>query len=384
MKITIVSSYFAPAWGYGGPPKVLFSLGKNLVINGHDIKVITTDSLGEKRSVIIKEKMNGMSVYRLRSISNNLCYRLKLFIVSGLSSEIRDILINSDIIIFSDLRSVFNFQIYSFIKRKRIEFGIFPFGQSMTENTSFSFLKKIFDKIWVKKFVQNADYLFAQNEHEKKILRKVFEASDNKIYLLPLPVDAVIEKGGNSILMKLRLRKKDKIVLFVGRFNYLKGIDILVRAVMPLIKIDKNIKLVLVGRDDGYKSNIKQMISSGFTKNIIVTDPLYNEDLIPLYKRADCFSITPRYFEETSLASLQALSMGTPVVVSRTAEIPYLDKYKAGYVVSGKEEIIRKKISIILYSKKSKYGKRAEKLIKEVFQSNIIADKLLEYISGKK
>ena len=32
-KITIVTPYFAPAWSYGGPPRVLYTLARELVRN---------------------------------------------------------------------------------------------------------------------------------------------------------------------------------------------------------------------------------------------------------------------------------------------------------------------------------------------------------------
>lgn len=58
-KLTIISSYFAPAWSYGRPPKVLFTLAKELARAGSSVNVITADSLGERRTDKLFEEIDN-------------------------------------------------------------------------------------------------------------------------------------------------------------------------------------------------------------------------------------------------------------------------------------------------------------------------------------
>jgi len=44
MRILIVNSYFAPAWGYGGPTRLLFELSVRLVKAGHQVTVLASNA----------------------------------------------------------------------------------------------------------------------------------------------------------------------------------------------------------------------------------------------------------------------------------------------------------------------------------------------------
>ena len=175
MKIVLITAYFAPAWSYGGPPRVFSALAQSFRKKGHDITVITTDAKDEERNKILSEKMDGIQVNRYPTISNYLAYKLKLFFVPGFLDKIQHILKESDIVIFSDLRTVINLQIYPFLKKNRIPYCLFAFGQIPYDRNK-KLIKKIFDYIWVRDFVKNAIYKFAQTEHEKSMYNEYFPA----------------------------------------------------------------------------------------------------------------------------------------------------------------------------------------------------------------
>jgi hypothetical protein len=60
---------------------------------------------------------------------------------------------------------------------------------------------------------------------------------------------------------------------------------------------------------------------------------LYGDRRYDAYRQAALFAITPIHFEETSAASLEAASVGTPLLVGAEADVPYLAEYDAGYRV---------------------------------------------------
>ena len=129
MKIILVTQYFAPAWAYGGPPKVLFNLSKELIKLGHEVIVLTTDSLGSSRNSIFTEKINGINIYRLKTLSNRLAYRCKLFIVPDMLNKLKENLEDADYVLYSDLRTLINWQTYRLLLSEKIPYGIFSFGQ---------------------------------------------------------------------------------------------------------------------------------------------------------------------------------------------------------------------------------------------------------------
>lgn len=116
----------------------------------------------------------------------------------------------------------------------------------------------------------------------------------------------------NDYLSYLNLNNT-KYILGVGRLTPEKGFLDLVKI---FSKFDNNWKLVIVGGAD-YKSKYYNDIirHANQNKNIILTGILSSEPLSQLYSAASLF-VLPSYHEGQSLALLEALSYGLPVLVS--------------------------------------------------------------------
>ena len=50
MRVLQVTPYFAPAWAYGGPPRVMSDFASGLAARGHEVDVLTTDVLDDERA----------------------------------------------------------------------------------------------------------------------------------------------------------------------------------------------------------------------------------------------------------------------------------------------------------------------------------------------
>lgn len=222
---------------------------------------------------------------------------------------------------------------------------------------------------------------FCQTEHERKGVCKHFGIKTSKAKLLYLPVQLprVVDR-------KVTHRHQtEKVILFVGRLNKLKGIDLLIKAAIPLIKKDLQVRLVIVGRDDGEEGNLRELIPDDLKNRIMFTGPLYGKDVENLYRKAWCFAITPRFFEETSTAALEALSHGVPVVVTRGADVPHLEEYKAGFIVENKPEVIAQAIQRVIdwrVNDPHAVRKRTISLVKDKFFSSHIAKQLIVYLKN--
>jgi glycosyltransferase involved in cell wall biosynthesis len=71
---------------------------------------------------------------------------------------------------------------------------------------------------------------------------------------------------------------------------------------------------------------------------VLFAGPLFGSDVVPAYVDADLFALTPRVYEETSLAGLEACFCGTQVLVTEQAETPHLVGAGAGFCVPATEE----------------------------------------------
>lgn len=378
-QVVIVTPYFAPAWSYGGPPRVLYTLAKAFVDEKVNVSIITSDSLGEVRSKVLEEKLDGISIHRFPTISNTLASSMKLFYIPYLREKVEHILVSADVVLFSDTRSILSWQLYRFLITHDIPYAIFPFGQILYDHSFRKYLKKVFDLLWVHDFFSAARWIFGQTKHECTTVAKHFNVVKERIFFLPLPIESIpyIPKKADT-LQQFGIPKDHITIVYVGRFHFLKGLDLLFRSVAPLLSNNKKLHLLLIGKDDGFLPRIERMISPRLKNQIHISKPIYEKDLWQIYKSSRCFIHTPKYYEETSTAALEALSCGCPVVTTLQADIPYLFQYHAGYVVSPTEQNIRGAVLKVL-GKKNYNG--IANIIRDHYLSKRVVKKLIQYLN---
>lgn len=389
MKILLITPYYAPAWGYGGPPLVNSMLAKYLASKGHCIEVLTTDAQDQKRNTILIEEMDNVTVRRFRNVSNYLSWNFKLFLPIGFQKYIKKNITHFDFVYISDLRDYQNIITYKLCLKHRIPYGVSGYGQIRIPGGIKAIIKKFYDVHWGQPMIQGARLLFGQTENECNDYL-MLGATKNQCKILPLAIDLKdFNKATNEATIKKylndnNLTKTDKIILFVGRLNYLKGIDRLIKIMPKLVKKIPDAKLVIIGRDDGYyKKTIEKLVSQlEIGGNVRLLDPLYGADNHPAYLTAKLYTIMPRYFEETSLASLAALATGVPVITATEASIPYLEKYKAGYEIEYSPEILLDRLELLLNNGTSIQNMKnnAKKLASEVFDLPCVGKRLEQLI----
>lgn len=151
-------------------------------------------------------------------------------------------------------------------------------------------------------------------------VRWAFGLPADKLVMVPNGVDAgVYAKIGDEDLGGFRLRfalPEEKIVLFVGRLVYEKGVHVLVNAVSRVLA-RVNAKFVIVG--NGYmKEQLSGLIKGlGLGHKVLFTGFVDDDTLRRLQRCADV-SVVPSLFEPFGIVALEAMAAGSPVVVSDT------------------------------------------------------------------
>ena len=146
-----------------------------------------------------------------------------------------------------------------------------------------------------------------------------FNLPEDKLVMIPNGVDAREYEKSTVDLNQFRRRfalPEEKIVLYVGRLVYEKGIQVLINAI-PKILEKVNAKFVIVG--NGYMKEplwekIKHM---GLAHKVLFTGFVDDETLRNLQKCADV-SVVPSLFEPFGIVALEAMAAKSPVVVSDT------------------------------------------------------------------
>jgi len=160
-------------------------------------------------------------------------------------------------------------------------------------------------------------------------VRWAYGLSADGVMMIPNGVDAsMFEENFNKPEFRSKFAlPNEKIVIFVGRLVYEKGVQTLINA-MPKVLARANAKFVVVG-DGGMKDFLmRQVRNMGLAHKILFTGFLDEQSLRFLYRCADV-CVVPSLYEPFGITALEAMAAKAPVVVSDTgglAEIVEHDK----------------------------------------------------------
>ncbi len=190
-----------------------------------------------------------------------------------------------------------------------------------------------------RQLVAHCDRIIAATAREKAELTRFYNAVPQKMSVVPCGVNMDLFRPADKTNARKRLGfdAKEKIVLYVGRFAALKGIDRLLKAMTHLNDL-RDLKLVIIGGDGaGAPEYIEfQKLSSQLDINdkIFFAGRLEQDELAQYYSAADLLAV-PSYHESFGLVALEALACGTPVVAFEVGAMDsVISQGKTGCVVA--------------------------------------------------
>ena len=113
-----------------------------------------------------------------------------------------------------------------------------------------------------------------------------------------------------------------RIILFLGRINFKKGLDLLVQAMARVVRHRQDVHLVVAGPDDdGWGARVKEWLKGeGILGCATFTGMLLGEEKLAALRDAQMF-VLPSYSENFGLAVIEAMACGLPVVISDQVNI---------------------------------------------------------------
>jgi glycosyltransferase involved in cell wall biosynthesis len=180
-------------------------------------------------------------------------------------------------------------------------------------------------------------------------------------------------------LAHMGISDDQRVILFLARLHRTKGADLLVDAFVRIAQHHPESVLVLAGNDEqGLLPGLASRIAAANLTNRVVTPGLVTGgQKLDLLARADLF-VLPSIGEGLSIATLEALASGTPVILSRECNLPIVDVAGAGAVVNRTVDDFARALRRFLGDSalRARAAERAYALAREDFGWQPILDRL--------
>lgn len=159
-------------------------------------------------------------------------------------------------------------------------------------------------------------------------LLRVSKNLEKKIAVIPNGIDiSEFSKKKSTIL------EGEPSLLYVGRLDHIKGVDILVRALQSVKADLPEICLHIVGKGSQENQIRKLLISQKLENNVKLHGHMNHEEITKLYMAADIV-VVPSRDETFGITVLEAMAAGKPLIVSNRGALPELvEKGRNGLVV---------------------------------------------------
>jgi glycosyltransferase involved in cell wall biosynthesis len=193
--------------------------------------------------------------------------------------------------------------------------------------------------LWVKRIhyfgllrrnLSKASVIHCTTQHERNSLI-AFTKLKLSTSIIPygLPVD-VYEPAGSAPAVK-----NGKTILFIGRLNWKKGLDILFSAFSKLVDKDASYKLLCVGPDDDdYRQQIEPLLSARAKERVVFTGMLSGADKVAAFNAADMF-VLPSYSENFGMTVIEAAKYKVPMIISNKVGLAEeVLQHQAGLVIN--------------------------------------------------
>ena len=174
--------------------------------------------------------------------------------------------------------------------------------------------------------VQEADAIVAPAQRERDNLIRFYRALERKIVIIPCGVNLKLFRPLDRTHSRRRLGipPERRVVLFVGRFAVLKGVDALLKAAADLAQRISDLQLVLVGGDGPESAGLQSLTRLAETLGLgdrVWFPGRVEQDRLPLYYSAADVLALPSHYESFGLVVLEALACGTPVAATRIGAV---------------------------------------------------------------
>ena len=185
--------------------------------------------------------------------------------------------------------------------------------------------------------VNDCQRVIVATGREKEELIRRYGALPEKVGIVPCGVNMELFQPVDRTAARQKLGLADeKILLFIGRIDPLKGVDRLLKA-LPYLNHIKDLRLIIIGGDKYSRSVVEklQRLSTELNMRDRVTfQGMVKQEQLPYFYSAADVCVVPSYYESFGLVALESLACGTPVVATDVGDLRNIIRQgETGYVL---------------------------------------------------
>ncbi|MFN0072108.1 MAG: glycosyltransferase [Chloroflexota bacterium] len=198
-----------------------------------------------------------------------------------------------------------------------------------------------------------SDRVIASTPVDEAQLVKLYGVSPRKISVVAPGVDLERFRPIRKHAARTRLNLgPGPVILFVGRIQRLKGIDILLQAVSKIDELSPALRprVVIVGgspegeRVEAEQREVERLVKLGRALGIadrVTFAGSVPQDELPYFYAAADVTIMPSTYESFGLVALESMACGTPVVATRVGGLSTLVRDgETGYLVPWRDPLL--------------------------------------------
>jgi glycosyltransferase involved in cell wall biosynthesis len=379
MRILVV----IPAIGsvYGGPSKSVIELAKSLVKQGINVDLVTTTANGDAELDVPKltwiEKA-GVQIRYFPYFSWG-DYKFSFSLAQWLHKNVN----KYDVVHTNALFSLPNLPVYWACQQRKVPYLITLHG--MLEPWALSYKahkKKLFYDFLEKPAINKASGIQVLATPEQNSVKTL--NLKPPLFLIPNGIfaqDFELLPPASLFLEKFPETKNRKLILFLGRIDPKKGLDLLSSAFAKIHQQFPDTHLAIAGPDNvGYLPTVKNYFQDlGCLDTVTFTGMLTGEMKYSALSAASIY-VAPSYSEGFSMSILEGMASGLPCIFTTACNFPEANEAQVAKVVGVNQEEITEALLWCLSNKEeaNEMGQRARQFILENYTWNKIAIKLIE------
>ncbi len=205
-----------------------------------------------------------------------------------------------------------------------------------------------------RRVLQAADCIVAATLAEKSQLQFLYNAREDKLAIIPPGVDTChfYPIPPDEAKCAIGISEVDRMILFVGRIEPLKGVDTLIRAIAHMRTTGVTDQcphyLAIIGGDPDASPNemnaemarLQSLSRELGLQDLVVFLGKRAQSSLPYYYSAAEVLVMPSHYESFGMVALEAMACGTPVVASQVGGLAFLiQNGVTGFVVPGGDHL---------------------------------------------